>query len=174
MFILYLNFNNCHSFIEQSLQAILHSIPSQKISVPAAPFLFQQAYHSKMDENHRYLVFSHIGFLPQAEWREAISTSSISHQMPLPFLKKKKYLFLIEGKDTCFTILCWFLPKVNMNQPQVYICPFPLKPLFHLPPLQLLQSPGLSSLSHTANSHQLSILHSVYVSMLLHCLLYSK
>ena len=95
-----------------------------------------------MDENHRYLVFSHIGFLPQAEWREAISTSSLSHQMPLPFFfLKKKYLFLIEGKNTCFTILCWFLPKINMDQPQVYICPFPLEPLSHLPPLQVVTEP---------------------------------
>ena len=28
-------------------------------------------------------------------------------------------------KDNCFTILCWFLPYINRNQPQVYICPFP-------------------------------------------------
>ena len=93
-----------------------------------------------MNENHRYLVLSHIGFLPQAEWREAISTSSISHQIPLPFFEKK-YLFLIEGKDTCFTILCWFLPKINMNQPQVYVCPCPLEPLSHLPPLQVVPEP---------------------------------
>ena len=24
-------------------------------------------------------------------------------------------------KDNCFTELCWFLPNVNMNQPQVYM-----------------------------------------------------
>ena len=29
-------------------------------------------------------------------------------------------------------ILCWFLPDINMNQPQVYLCPLPLEPLFHL------------------------------------------
>ena len=33
----------------------------------------------------------------------------------------------------CFTILCWFLPYIIMNQPQVYICPLPLEPSSHLP-----------------------------------------
>ena len=28
-------------------------------------------------------------------------------------------IFLLE--DNCFTILCWFLPYINMNQPQVSI-----------------------------------------------------
>ena len=23
-------------------------------------------------------------------------------------------------KDNCFTVLCWFLANINMNQPQVY------------------------------------------------------
>ena len=30
--------------------------------------------------------------------------------------------------DNCFTILCWFLPYINMNQPQVYVCPLLLGP----------------------------------------------
>ena len=29
---------------------------------------------------------------------------------------------------------CCFLPYLNMNQPQVYICSLPLKLLSHLPP----------------------------------------
>ena len=37
-------------------------------------------------------------------------------------------------KDNCFTILCWFLPYINMDQPQVYICPFLLELPSHLPP----------------------------------------
>ena len=32
------------------------------------------------------------------------------------------------------SILWWFLPHINMNQPEVYICPLPLKPPCHLPP----------------------------------------
>ena len=60
-----------------------------------------------------------------------------------------------------------------MNQPQVYPCSLPLEHPSHFPPqptpLRLLLSPGLSSLSHTENSHRLSILHMVIsVSMLLH------
>ena len=35
-------------------------------------------------------------------------------------------------KDNCFTILCWFLPYINMNQPWIYICPLPLEPPSHL------------------------------------------
>ena len=31
-------------------------------------------------------------------------------------------------EDNCFTILCWFLPNINMNQLQVYLCPLPLEP----------------------------------------------
>ena len=30
---------------------------------------------------------------------------------------------LAELKDNCFTILWWFLPYINMNQPWVYMCP---------------------------------------------------
>ena len=37
-------------------------------------------------------------------------------------------------EDSCFTILCWFLQSINMNQPHVYIWPFPLEPRSHLPP----------------------------------------
>ena len=37
-------------------------------------------------------------------------------------------------------MLCWFLPSINMNQPQVYICPLPLKP--PIPPPRLSQSTG--------------------------------
>ena len=32
--------------------------------------------------------------------------------------------FSLQG--ICFTILCWFLPYINMSQPQVYIRPLPL------------------------------------------------
>ena len=31
-------------------------------------------------------------------------------------------------EDNCFTILCWFLPYVNMNQPKVCIGPLPPDP----------------------------------------------
>ena len=34
-------------------------------------------------------------------------------------------------------MLCWFLPNINMNRPQVYICPFPLKPPSNRIPQQI-------------------------------------
>ena len=64
-------------------------------------------------------------------------------------------------KDTCFVVLCWFLPNINMNQPWVEICPLSLEPPSPSHPSRLLQSPSWSSLSHVANSHWLSILHMV-------------
>ena len=45
------------------------------------------------------------------------------------------YIFLFLLGDNCFTILCWFLPYINMNQSQVYIYPLPPEPPTpHLPP----------------------------------------
>ena len=48
------------------------------------------------------------------------------------FLKIFKFVYF-QLEDNCFTILCWFLPHINMNQPQVYICPLPLESPPHLP-----------------------------------------
>ena len=60
-------------------------------------------------------------------------------------------------------MLCWFLPHIPMNQPQVYRCPLPLEPPSHLPahptPLGCHRAPSLGSLSRTANSHWLTIFH---------------
>lgn len=36
-------------------------------------------------------------------------------------------------EDSCFTMLCWFLPYINTNQPQVYTCPLPPTPPLHAP-----------------------------------------
>ena len=72
------------------------------------------------------------------------------------------FAFLLE--DNYFTILRWFLPYFDMNQPQVYIRPLPAEPRSHLSPLypfRLSQSTGLSSLCHSINSHLLSSLHMV-------------
>ena len=50
--------------------------------------------------------------------------------------------------------------NININQPQIYICPLPVKPPSHLPlhriPLGCHWAPDLSSLHHTANFHWLS------------------
>ena len=75
------------------------------------------------------------------------------------------FLIYFKLEDDYFALLCWFLPYTNVNQPQVCICPLPLEPPSHPPtpshPSRLSQSTGLSSLHHTANSNQLSVLHMV-------------
>ena len=71
-------------------------------------------------------------------------------------------------EDNCSIILCWPLPYINMNQPQVYISPVAPKypPISHSS--RLSQSTGLSSLRCTANAHWLCFTYGhVYVSMLL-------
>ena len=57
-------------------------------------------------------------------WRHVPTSANF----PMTSLKK----FFLE--DNCFTILCWFLPYINMNQPQVYIYPLPLEPPSPRPP----------------------------------------
>ena len=59
--------------------------------------------------------------------------------------------------DNCFTVLCWFLQNISMNEPYMYPCPLPSPSLSHSS--RLLLSLSLNSLGHTANSHQLSSLH---------------
>ena len=63
-----------------------------------------------------------------------------------------------------FTILCWFLPYVNMNWPRVHMYPLTLNP--PPPPSAgypsgLSQSTGFGCLLHALNSHWPSILHMV-------------
>ena len=68
-------------------------------------------------------------------------------------------------EDNFFTILCGFLPYINVNQPQLYIHPLSLEHPLPSPTAshlsRLSQSTRLSSMCHTANSHWLSILHTV-------------
>ena len=63
------------------------------------------------------------------------------------------------------TILSWFLPYINMNQPRVYMCPTILNPLPHLPPhpipLGRPRAPALGALLHASNLHWSSILHTI-------------
>ena len=70
-----------------------------------------------------------------------------------------KIYFLLE--DNCFTILCWFLPHINVNQPwYTYV-----STLVNLPPTS--HPSHLSRLSQStrfelpANSYWLSILHMI-------------
>ena len=73
-------------------------------------------------------------------------------------------------KDYCFTEFCCFLSNLNMNQPRVYIYPLPFGTPSSSHPSRLIQSPGLSFLSHTANTRWLSIFH---VTLCLHLTLSS-
>ena len=69
-------------------------------------------------------------------------------------------------------MLGWFLPYINMNQPQVYVCCLSLEPSCHfLPhptPLGCHRAPTLSSLRHTENCHWPSnfTYGNIYVSVL--------
>ena len=50
--------------------------------------------------------------------------------------------FNVSLEDNCFTILCWFLPYINMNQPQYTYAPslLSLPPVSHpTPPLQVVR-----------------------------------
>ena len=62
-----------------------------------------------------------------------------------------------------FTIMWWFLPYINMNQPQLYTCPPNPETLSHLPPhpipLGCPRAPALGALLHAWNLHCSSILH---------------
>ena len=50
-------------------------------------------------------------------------------------------------EDNHFTILCWFLPYISMNQPQVYTCPLPSETPSHCipPPEHWVEFPGSRS-----------------------------
>ena len=63
-----------------------------------------------------------------------------------------------------FTILLWFLPYIDMNQPWVYMCSSSWTPS-HLPPHPIPQghprTPALSTLSHASNLDWQSISHMI-------------
>ena len=64
------------------------------------------------------------------------------------------FFFLLE--DNCFTPVCWFLPYINMNQPQVKVSPsLPLEAASHLShypaPLHYPTAPDLSCPHHNSN-----------------------
>ena len=74
-------------------------------------------------------------------------------------------------EDNYFTILWWFLPYINMNQPWVHTCPPHPETPTNLPPHPISRggprAPALSVLLHASSLHWWSILHSnIHVSKL--------
>ena len=58
----------------------------------------------------------------------------------------------------------WLFCHINMNQPQVYMCPpswTPLPVLSHPIPLGCPRAPALGALRHASNLHWSSVLHMV-------------
>ena len=74
---------------------------------------------------------------------------------------KKNYLFILIEANY-FTILWWFLPYINMNQPWVYMCSPSRTPLLPHPiPLGCPSVPALSALFHALNLDWSSITHTI-------------
>ena len=61
---------------------------------------------------------------PLMVWKKYLTEKKIISQ---------EFLFFFFLHGTCFTILCWFLPYINTNQPQVYMCPLLLEAPSHHP-----------------------------------------
>ena len=81
-------------------------------------------------------VFCHISHTPQPHVASGYHTGQ--HRMDelfeLQSMSRISYHIVFKNfllEDNRFTILCWYLPYVNMNQSQVYTCPLPLKPPSH-------------------------------------------
>ena len=76
-----------------------------------------------------------------------------------------------------FTVWCWFLPYIHMNQPWMYMCPSLLKsPPTSLPtpiPLGCPRAPALSALLHVLNLHWSSVLHKAICRLQCYSLIWS-
>ena len=102
------------------------------------------------------------GFLSTEIMLEArfCSTSTIFLQKSFfEFHFTNNYVLLLNNffllEDNCFTILCWFLPYINMNQHRYTYVPS----LLTLPLIFRPIPPTVGC--HRANSHWLSVLHLV-------------
>ena len=76
-----------------------------------------------------------------------------------------------------FTVWCWFLPYIHMNQPWMYMCPSLLKsPPTSLPtpiPLGCPRAPALSALLHVLNLHWSSVLYKAICRLQCYSLIWS-
>ena len=119
-------------------------------------------------------VFSN-GRLGQVSYREP-KRMALTHPTPLPFPSSAAHLFHFKKffkklENNFFIVMCWFLPYINMNQPQVYVCPLPPEQRPQLPPhsLQGCHRAVGGALCQTANSHLLPILHGVMYMCMFPC-----
>ena len=74
-------------------------------------------------------------------WTETLYSLNNNSPSPFPwapgnsyatfFFLKSVYFYL---EDNCFTMPCWFLAYISMNQVWIYPCALPLEPPYHLPP----------------------------------------
>ena len=82
------------------------------------------------------------------------ATTHLSYSEATSVLKKIIIIYLLKLQTNYFTILWWFLPYTDMNQPWVYISSPSWTPS-HLPPHLIPQghpsAPALSTLSHASN-----------------------
>ena len=72
------------------------------------------------------------GLTAGIRWR--LKTSQQGNDLATGGGRFKNLLFFTWIVINCLTKPCWFLPSIHMNQPQIYTCPVPLEPPFHLPP----------------------------------------
>ena len=70
------------------------------------------------------------------------------------------FFFFFQLGNNCFTVLCWFLPYINMTQPQVSICPY-IPPVLNTPHISLLISP-LAVVTRALGWAQFTVLHSKF------------
>ena len=139
---------------------------SQRLPVPVPlPVLTPPTQINSQAEN-REACFNHLQIGINIRSMTILSTSTGKFLDSIDSWREISFFLiyvLIEG--SCFTEFCCFLSTINTNQPSVYICPAlvwtSLPSLSPSHPSRLIQSPYLSFLSHTANSHWPSILHMV-------------
>ena len=103
-----------------------------------------------------------------ADWRHPGPSETQIHSAHSVWklLSKCQYIFLINLFNwRIITMLWWFLPSIDTNQPRVAVRPLILKPPSHLPPYPIPpacpRAPALRALPHASNLHWSSTLHMV-------------
>ena len=115
-----------------------------------SPYSYLWWYHSTYNlkchilDNSHICIFSSDLSLTSAWNSDANSTLALGcRQLELNHPQKELFFFLIFNWRV-ITILCWFLPYINMDQSQVYMCPLPPEhpsTSYPIPPLQVITEP---------------------------------